>query len=117
MKAIPLPPITEEIIHEVRDRIVEAVHPEQLWLFGSAARGETREGSDLDLLVVMSLPEGVSHYAQAAQIHSLFRNMLVPMDILIMDPDTFDYWRDTPGHLARIITREGKRLYARPQAA
>ncbi len=43
MKAIPLPPITEEVIREVRDRIVEAVHPEQIWLFGSAARGETRD--------------------------------------------------------------------------
>ncbi|MBA4160072.1 MAG: nucleotidyltransferase domain-containing protein [Gemmatimonadetes bacterium] len=111
MKAIPLPPITDEVIHQVRDRIVEAVHPEQIWLFGSAARGKTREGSDLDLLVVMDLPEGVSHYAQAAKIHSLFRDLLVPMDIIVMPPEEFARWHSTPGHIARIATRDGVLLH------
>jgi predicted nucleotidyltransferase len=111
MKASPLPPITEGVIQQVRDRIVEAVHPEQLWLFGSAARGETRDGSDLDLLLVMPIPEGKSYYQHVADVRALFRGMMVPMDIFVLDQETFEYWKDTPGHLAYTVARHGRRLH------
>ena len=41
--------------------------PEMVIVFGSAARGETAPGSDLDLLVVLDLPEGITarHGTQA----------------------------------------------------
>jgi uncharacterized protein len=35
-------------------RIHERLHPEQIWLFGSRARGDAKPGSDWDLLVVLS---------------------------------------------------------------
>lgn len=37
-------------------RIQEKYHPEQIWLFGSRARGDARPSSDWDLLVVV--PDG-----------------------------------------------------------
>jgi uncharacterized protein len=45
-------------------KIVETVHPLRVLLFGSAARGDMTEGSDIDLLVVM--PDGV-HRRRTAQ--------------------------------------------------
>ena len=56
MKSLELPTIDEPLIERVHDRIVETFDPEAIYLFGSAARGESRYGSDLDLLVVMELP-------------------------------------------------------------
>ena len=44
--------VTPEIIDYVRQRIVEAIHPRQIILFGSLARGDAKGGGDLDLLVV-----------------------------------------------------------------
>ncbi len=44
----------ESIQQEVVDRIVRAVNPLRIILFGSAAKGEMKAGSDLDVLVVMS---------------------------------------------------------------
>jgi predicted nucleotidyltransferase len=45
----PDPPIIDERVR----RIVEAVHPQRIILFGSAARGEMGPNSDLDVLVIM----------------------------------------------------------------
>ena len=39
-------------------KMVEAVHPLRIILFGSAARGDMRPDSDIDLLIVM--PEGAN---------------------------------------------------------
>ncbi len=41
------------LLEELVQRIVEAVHPLRIILFGSAARGEMGPNSDLDVLVVM----------------------------------------------------------------
>jgi predicted nucleotidyltransferase len=44
--------LTEEMLQEIVRRIVEAVRPEKIILFGSAAREEMGPDSDLDLLVI-----------------------------------------------------------------
>lgn len=110
MRRIQFPGITEEVIREARDRIVEAVQPEAIWLFGSAARGEARDGSDLDLLVIMDIPRGKSYYQQVGDIRSRFWGILVPIDLFVLDQATFDFWKDTPGHLAYTVARHGRRL-------
>lgn len=35
-------------------RIVEVLHPEQVWLFGSRARGEARADSDWDFMAILA---------------------------------------------------------------
>jgi predicted nucleotidyltransferase len=53
-------PVTEEILAEITLRIVEAVQPEKMFLFGSYAYGSLHVDSDVDLLVNanMDLPPG-----------------------------------------------------------
>ncbi len=45
-------PITEDLLHEMTRRIVEAFEPEKIILFGSYAYGQPEFHSDIDLLVV-----------------------------------------------------------------
>ena len=111
MPAAQLTAIDQNLIERVRERIVEAFDPEAIYLFGSAARGEQREGSDLDLLVVMDLPEGVTPRSQSSTIRSLFIGWRVPMDIVVQAPETFRTTLGKPGHLARTAHRQGKRLH------
>ena len=54
---IIMQPITEELIREIKDRIVSAVHPEKIIIFGSYAYGTPTKDSDLDLLVIMPSDE------------------------------------------------------------
>lgn len=46
--------MTPEQITSAVHRIAEAARPERILLFGSHARGEARDDSDLDLLVIES---------------------------------------------------------------
>ena len=48
-----MPPINEELIKEIKNRIVSEVHPEKIILFGSYAYGTPTKDSDVDLLVIM----------------------------------------------------------------
>lgn len=111
MEPARLPPIDEALIERVRDRLVEACRPQALYLFGSAARGEVREGSDLDLLVVMDLPRGVRPYEKAAELHGLFRGWLVPLDLIVRTPEQLDRGRQLLGFIERTALREGRLLY------
>jgi predicted nucleotidyltransferase len=56
--------LVEKIIASAILRILEVVKPKQIILFGSAARGEMGENSDIDLLIVV--PSGM-HRRKTAQ--------------------------------------------------
>ena len=58
----------EAMLRRITAAIVEAVQPERVIPFGSAARGEMTPKSDLDLLVIIKDDE---HYREAAwKIHT-----------------------------------------------
>ena len=50
--------VTEEILDEMVHTLVREIAPEQIYLFGSRARGIARPDSDIDLLIVESEPFG-----------------------------------------------------------
>ena len=60
MASSTLRTIDDALVATVVARAVDACAPEMVIVFGSAARGETAPGSDLDLLVVLDLPEGIT---------------------------------------------------------
>lgn len=111
MRTLELPVIDEPLIQRVLDRIVGVFEPEAVYLFGSAARGESRYGSDLDLLVVMDLPQGTSSLEMSRWVRSLFRGWRLPLDVIVLDPETFARGQTVPGNVARTAVREGRRLH------
>jgi uncharacterized protein len=100
----------EPAIHEIVERIVEEVHPLRIILFGSAARGEQRRDSDVDILVVM--PEGVHRRRTAQELYRKLRGFAVPIDILVTTQVDLDRHKDNSGLIYRTILQEGKVLYA-----
>jgi hypothetical protein len=59
----------EAALRYLRDRLVFALKPDAIWLFGSRARGDAHPKSDFDLLVVLpdGRPEEAYSYDTAAQ--------------------------------------------------
>ena len=45
--------LTEELLDQIKARIVKAVDPERIYLFGSHAGGNADQDSDVDLLAVV----------------------------------------------------------------
>ena len=65
--------ISEEIIAEAIDRLVETANPRRVYLFGSYARGDARDESDLDFLVVEKSVE--SRRREMVRLHDSIRSM------------------------------------------
>jgi len=98
------------ILEDLIRQVVAAVHPLQIILFGSAARGEMRPGSDLDTLVVM--PEGAHRRRTAQQLYRSINNLTLPFDIVVATPADLERHRDNIGLIYRTILKEGKIIYA-----
>ena len=109
-------PVTDELLDQMVRAIVEAVDPEQVILFGSRARGDAREASDVDLVVVESEPFGKtrSRRLEAVRLWRALSSFLVPKDILVYSREEVALWRDSLNHVLARALREGKVLYERP---
>ena len=101
--------LNAETLQEIVRRIVEAVQPEKIILFGSAARGEMGPDGDLDLLVVKP---NVHRRATAQMIEQSLIGITVPTDIVVATPEDIELYKDTIGLIYRPALREGKVIYA-----
>jgi predicted nucleotidyltransferase len=101
--------IDEKVLEQVVKRIVEAVAPEKIIVFGSAARGEMGPDSDLDLLIVKS---GVHRLATAQMIEHSLMGITIPTDIVVATPKDIEAHKNTIGLIYRPALQEGKILYA-----
>ena len=101
--------LTAEILQEIVRRIVAAVRPEKIILFGSAAREEMGPDSDLDLLVIKSCR---NRRETARRIRRKLIGVGVPKDIIVATPEDIERYKDTIGLIYRPALREGKVLYA-----
>jgi predicted nucleotidyltransferase len=90
--------------------IVGEVNPLRVVLFGSAARGESTAGSDVDLLVVV--PNGTPRRQTAMRIYGCITDVTLPFDIVVATPDDLEKYGTSPGLIYRHILREGRELYA-----
>ena len=80
----------------------------KVYLFGSYARGEARASSDVDLLVVEKKMEG-NRYAETALLrHRLTFDQAV--DLIVVDEENFDTWKNSYGTVQHEAFREGVRL-------
>ena len=111
----PVVPVTDALLERMVQAIVDAVDPEQIILFGSRGRGEERENSDVDLIVVEAEPFGPerSRHRELVRLYHAVAGFRVPADLLVFSHDDVDYWRDSLNHVLARALREGKVLYER----
>jgi predicted nucleotidyltransferase len=94
----------------LRDRLVAALKPRAIWLFGSRARGQAHAESDFDLLVV--LPDGLdddaySHEAVSEPVTSCG----LAYDIIPCSWKTFMRDQKLSGSLVNRAVSEGRAIY------
>ena len=108
--------ITDSIIGQMVKALVEEADPEQVILFGSRARGDSHEHSDVDLVVVEAEPFGPerSRHKEMMRLRRALRPFRLPVDVLVYSRDDVDYWRDSLNYVLARAMREGTVLYERP---
>jgi predicted nucleotidyltransferase len=101
----------QEKINEITRRLVEFYQPERIYLFGSAARGESGPDSDLDFCVVLPDHAPPSLYRDRS-IHGRFWGLEAPVDIVRLPCSDFDARAaHVVSSLPATVVREGKLLY------
>ncbi|MBI2203300.1 MAG: restriction endonuclease subunit S [Candidatus Rokubacteria bacterium] len=101
--------VDDRLIEEAVRRIVEAIAPEKIILFGSAARGEMDPDSDLDFLVIK---QGMAIRDAHRAIRDRLRGIGIPIDTVVVTPDMVERYGDIIGHIVRPALREGRVVYA-----
>lgn len=104
------PLLTSSDFSSLVEQVVSIARPLRIILFGSAARGETGPGSDIDLLVVM--PDGTHRRHAAQRLYAGIRHIGIPFDLLVATPSDLQKHRENIGLIYPVILREGIEVYA-----
>lgn len=91
--------------------LLQAAAPDaRIFLYGSYARGDAREDSDLDFLVVE--PGWVASRSEKTRLRSALGTFAVPIDLLVVGKAVFEEWLQTPGMMEERPSPPGTRLKA-----
>lgn len=101
--------VTQKVIDEVVRRIVQAVDPDKIILFGSYAYGKPSKDSDLDILVVM--PSDKPRWKRSIPIYSALQGLIFPKDVIVYTPEEVEEWSEVPQAFITTVIRKGRVLY------
>ena len=105
--------ISRKDIQATCDDIVREFSPLQVILFGSYAYGTPTENSDVDLLVVMDIPESETSRQAGEILQRIPRRF--SMDLLVRSPEEIAYRVAYNDWFLREITEKGEVLYGSVQ--
>jgi uncharacterized protein len=101
----------DTVIQEAARRILEAAPPDtRLILFGSHARGDAHEHSDLDFLVIEQTVDDWAH--ESVRLRSTLNGLGVWADVIVVSDESVREWRDVYGTVIHAALDEGRELAA-----
>jgi predicted nucleotidyltransferase len=96
---------------EIVRRLVDAYQPEEIYLFGSAARGQAGPDSDYDLLLIV--PDTAPPERRRSRLaYQALRGTGIAADVIVWTRSRFDSRTHLRASLPAIVLREGKLLHA-----
>ena len=101
--------VTEDSLREIVDRIVDVAAPERIILFGSAARGEMDENSDVDLLVVKG--GDYDYYPLLWDIYRNLRGVDQAVDVVLVTPEQVERYKDSHYLIIKPALDDGREIY------
>lgn len=99
----------KEYLGHLTALLAAQARPERIYLFGSWARGEETEDSDIDLLIIRrtTLPR----YERAREVGMLIPHRKYPLDLLVYTPEEFEELKEVAGTIPYEVVQEGVLLY------
>ncbi len=101
----------DPLLADLIRRLVGALHPERIYLFGSRARGDQVTDSDFDVLVVVKEAEERRRELQYKGRQALW-HFGSPVDLVVMDTQRFEEDLPVVASLPATVQREGRLIYA-----
>lgn len=107
--SIKLPGTPDNVISQIAEKIVAAIHPRKIILFGSHTWGAPDRDSDIDFCVIHSTT--LRKDKRARIIKDLLSPYPRPLDIVVYTPEEFEKLKDVEGSLLKKIMDGGIILY------
>ncbi|HWQ96358.1 MAG TPA: nucleotidyltransferase domain-containing protein [Candidatus Methylomirabilis sp.] len=104
--------ISQRTIQEAVELLRRAANPVKIILFGSYARGDMKETSDLDFLIVEK--EIKARRMETVHLRDVLSSLRIPVDVLVISEKNYNEWKDTPGTIIHEAAIEGKVVYGAP---
>lgn len=101
--------VSAETIDKLVRTLVAAANPTKVILFGSYARGDARDDSDIDFLIVE--PTVHSKREEMVRLRRLLRPFRVPVDLIVVSEMEFNDWAHLAGTVFYWANTEGKLLH------
>ena len=101
--------LDQRLLDELVRRVVDAVRPRRIILFGSGAREQMGPQSDLDLLVVM--PDGVHRRRTAQTVYQSLGGLGFAKDVVVVTESDLQQFGQNPSLVIFPALQQGKELY------
>ena len=103
--------LSEHVLSEIVRRLTAALSPRAIYLFGSHAYGTPREGSDVDVLVVLP-SEDFSTWDMAKRAYGALDGTGLPVEFHFTWQERFEQFSAARGSFESEIRAKGRLLYA-----
>jgi predicted nucleotidyltransferase len=101
----------DALLREIVRRLVTALEPERIYLFGSRARDDAHADSDYDLLVVVPASDLAPHRRDLVAYRALY-GLGAAKDVLVYTRKEFESRSRAASSLPATVLREGRLIYA-----
>jgi uncharacterized protein len=103
------PEVTDDLLRDMTQRIVDAFHPDKIVLFGSYAYGGPTLDSDVDLLVIMESEE--RPVVRSRRVREVASVDFLPMDVMVRTPAEIANRLELGDFFIKEILDHGRVLY------
>lgn len=106
--------LSDEVLNWICDQLANQVEIETIIVFGSQPHGDTAEGSDLGVMILIS--KNPCSVEDIDRYRSLFSRALaeakIRLDLMVQATSFFDFRKKIQGSIESIIDQEGRVIYS-----
>ena len=102
--------VSSAILDVIVDRLARGLQPDRIYLFGSQARGQADEGSDIDLMIVVPDSDLPRHRREALS-YDLLWGSATPVDLIVLTQAEFHRGSRVRTSLPSTVRAEGELIY------
>ena len=105
----------DPVLRRIVEVIVREIDPDRIILFGSRARGDYKDDSDYDILVLKEgvSPEDRGKWEMKVEMALLREGVFTPADIIVQDAVRYGRLKNRVGKVYYSVSREGVLVYER----
>lgn len=107
--------LTEEIKEIIVSNILKISNPKKIILFGSYARGDANENSDVDIILIKEKIK--SRINEIHEVREYLEEIIdMSVDVLVVEEDNYNFYINECGSVYRYASQEGEVLYGKKKA-